>query len=58
MPQQTALGFVPRADVIRPTCREDEEDFIPFGIWEFRYCAFQRVSYQGFFSLVLSAPSE
>jgi len=33
--RQTALVFVQRANVIRPTCREHEEHLIALGIWQF-----------------------
>jgi hypothetical protein len=35
VPRQTALSFIPRANVIRPACGEHEEHFITFGVWQF-----------------------
>jgi hypothetical protein len=34
MPLQTALGFVQRANVIRPACNEHKKHFISFGLWQ------------------------
>ncbi|HLN97904.1 MAG TPA: hypothetical protein VK208_05525, partial [Pyrinomonadaceae bacterium] len=52
VPLQTALVFVQRANIIRPTRSEHEEHFVTFCIRQFLQLRFPAGVNQGFFSRI------